>query len=329
MIIQRIMALKQEEKFELIKRNSAELITEEEIRKLLEEKKNPVTYCGYEVSGEVHLGHLVTITKLLDLQKAGFHVKVLFADWHTWLNKKGEWSFIHEMIKKWEKAFKALGLEKAEYVLGSSFQRTQAYIDDLLTLSLNTTVNRSLRSMQEVARDFEHATVSQMIYPLMQINDIKYLDVDLTEAGIEQRKIHALAREIMNKINFRKPLFVHTPLINSLQGPGKKMSSSVEGSLISVQDEEAEIKKKIAKAHCLEGVTENNPMLEITKLILFPHLNKIKIERDQKFGGDIEFNNYNELEKSFEEKELHPMDLKNAVARDLNKILAPMRKKLK
>src|SRR3989344_4831791 len=121
MIIQRIMALKQEEKFELIKRNSAELITEEEIKKL-------------------------------------------FADWHTWLNKKGEWSFIHEMIKKWEKAFKALGLEKAEYVLGSSFQRTQAYMDDLLTLSLNTTVNRSLRSMQEVARYFEHATVSQMIY---------------------------------------------------------------------------------------------------------------------------------------------------------------------
>src|SRR3989304_10247098 len=119
-------------KLGLIKRNSAEVIGEDKLKDILKLKK-PVTYCGYETSGPIHLGHLVTITKLLDLQKAGFHVKVLFADWHTYLNQKGDWSFIHEMIKKWEKAFKALGLEKAEYVLGSSFQRTQEYIDDLLT----------------------------------------------------------------------------------------------------------------------------------------------------------------------------------------------------
>ena len=66
-----------EEKLELIKRNCEEIINEDQLKELIN-KKNPVTYCGYETSGEIHLGHLVTITKLLDLEKAGFKVKVLF-----------------------------------------------------------------------------------------------------------------------------------------------------------------------------------------------------------------------------------------------------------
>ena len=83
---------------ELVKQNSAEIINEENIPKILKKKK-PIVYCGYETSGEIHLGHLVTITKLIDLAKAGFHVKVLFADWHTFLNQKGDWDFIEKQVK--------------------------------------------------------------------------------------------------------------------------------------------------------------------------------------------------------------------------------------
>ena len=34
----------------------------------MKKKKNPVVYCGYEPSGPLHLGHMVTITKLKDLK---------------------------------------------------------------------------------------------------------------------------------------------------------------------------------------------------------------------------------------------------------------------
>ena len=64
-------------RLELIKRNVIEVLNPENLQKLLKGKKKPVAYCGYEVSGEIHVGHLVTITKLMDLQKAGFHVKVM------------------------------------------------------------------------------------------------------------------------------------------------------------------------------------------------------------------------------------------------------------
>jgi len=306
---------------ELVKRNTAEVVTEQEIQTLLSEKKNPVAYCGYEPSGEIHLGHLVTITKLLDLQKAGFKIKILLADWHAWLNKKGGWDFIKHNCKMWKNEFRQAGLEKAEFVLGSGFQQEKDYVKDMLALAQHTTLNRALRSMQEVARDLENASVSQMIYPLMQVTDMKHLKVDVAQSGIEQRKIHMLGREQFQNIGYKTVSFVHTPLVNSLLGPGKKMSSSEQGSLISLRDSEQEISSKLKKAYCPEGVLENNPVLEISKLVVFPRVKEFTIERPEKFGGNAVFENYSELEKAFAEKTLHPADLKPAVARALAKIL--------
>ncbi len=314
------------DKLELIKRNTAEILNEDSIKEIIK-KKNPITYCGYETSGFLHLGHLVTITKLLDLEKAGFKVKVLLADWHTWLNKKGNWDFINEQVKVWKLGFKAAGLKDAEFITGTSFQKSPEYIEDIMKLAQKTTMNRALRSMQQVARDLDNAHVSQVIYPLMQIVDIKHLNIDLVESGLEQRKIHALGLELFDEINYKKPIFIHTPLINSLQGPGSKMSSSIPDSLISINDDESSIKKKISKSYCPEGIKEDNPILQITQLIIFPRIKLFEVKRPEKFGGDLSFNNYEELEKNFINKKLHPTDLKNSVSLYLSDILKPIREK--
>ena len=56
--------------FALATRNTVEVVTRDELVGLLEKPVKRV-YAGYEPSGEIHLGHLVTINKLMDLQKAG------------------------------------------------------------------------------------------------------------------------------------------------------------------------------------------------------------------------------------------------------------------
>ncbi len=323
---QKNISMDTEKRLELAKKNAAELVTEEEVRGILEEKRVPVTYCGYEPSGEFHLGHMVTGNKLIDLEKAGFNVKVLLADWHAWLNRKGDWEFIHGTAKEWEKQFKAFGLKDAEYVLGSSFQKKAEYMEDLLKLSHSSTINRALRSMQEIAREIETARVSQILYPLMQITDIKHLKVDLTEAGMEQRKIHMLGREIMQEIGCKKPSFVHTPLLSSLSGGKGKMSSSLPDSVVSSKDSEKEVEKKVGKAFCPEKRAEGNPVLEIAKLVVFPKTKEIEVKRDKKFGGNISFLSFPELENEFRKGSLHPMDLKKAIAGHLNEILQPLRK---
>lgn len=318
----------EQERIELVKRNTAEIIGEEKLKEVLS-KKRPITYCGYEPSGEIHLGHLVTITKLLDLQKAGFHVKVLLADWHAWLNRKGTWEQIHEVTKIWEKGFKAAGLTEAEYVLGSSFQRNLDYIDDIMKISLNITINRALRSMQQVARDIDNAKVSQVIYPFMQIEDIKALKIDLVHGGMEQRKIHMLGIEILPMLDYKVPVFVHTPLICSLKGPGSKMSSSDPDSMISIRDSDDVIRKKVNKAHCIEGEKDNNPVLQIAQLIIFPRIKAFEVKRPEKFGGDVSYDNYGDMEDDFVKKKLHPMDLKTSVAAYLIEIITPIRENFK
>lgn len=314
-------------KIELIKRNTLEIINEEIILDLLKKKKSPAIYCGYEPSGDIHLGHLVSMTKLLDLQKAGFKIKVLFADWHAYLNQKGDWKFIEAELKKWEKGFKAFGLTEVEFVKGSKIQRNFDYIDDVFNLALKNTINRGLRSMQTVARDIENAKISQVIYPLMQIADFKYLKIDGALGGIEQRKIHMLALESLKDIGYKQPFLIHHELIPSLKGPEHgKMSSSVKESMISISDSDKEIKDKISKAYCPEGDRNENPILSIIKLVIFPCYKNFMIERSEKFGGKIEFKTYADLEKTFSEKKIHPMDLKNACAKYLAEILGKIRK---
>ena len=313
-----------QEKFELIKRNTEEILGEGELKEILTKKKNPVVYCGYELSGPMHLGHFVTIIKLKDFEKAGFKVKILLADVHSFLNRKGTEEEIKKEVENWKKTIKAIGL-KAEIVLGSSFQFNKDYQLDIMKLAQKSTINRGLRSMQEIARDIQNATISQLIYPLMQVADIKHLKVDVAEGGLEQRKVHMIGKDMKEvlKYNF---VAVHTPLITSLKGPGQKMSRSIPGTGISVLDSPKIIAKTIQNAYCPEKIIEDNPILQIARLIIFPEINKFKIPRAEKFGGNLEFLNCAELEKAYVSGNLHPLDLKNAVTEYLEKIISPIRK---
>lgn len=309
---------------EIVKRNCVEIINEEKIKDFL---KKGVAYCGYEVSGEIHLGHLVTIMKLLDLQKSGVKIKILLADWHTWLNQKGDWEFINKQIKFWKKGISATGL-KAEFVTGSSFQKKSDYIEEVFRLAVKTNLNRGLKSMQQVARDIENAKIGQIIYPLMQVVDVKKLGVNFVVSGLEQRKIYMLGIDEGKEIELQDAVYLYTPLIPSLKGEGK-MSSSIEDSFISIRDSKVDIMRKINKAYCKQGDVVNNPVLAITKYILFPKFEKIKIKRKKEYGGDLNFNNYGSLEKSFEDGKIHAMDLKSSVCEYVEKIVAPIRKNWK
>ena len=83
------------------------------------------------------------------------------------------------------------------------------------------------------------------------------------------------------------------------------------------------------KAYCKVGDVANNPVLSIAKLIVFPKFEKIVVKRDKKFGGDINFKSYKQLEASFEAGKLHPADLKKTIAEYLEKVIAPIRKSWK
>ena len=306
--------------YELATRNTVEIVTGEALSAVLAQS-NKTVYAGYEPSGEIHLGHLVTINKLVDLQAAGFEVIVLLADLHAFLNRKGTMEKVRELAEYNQRCFEGLGLRNVRYTLGSDIQLNRDYELLLLQLSQQITLNRATRSMDEVGRQMDHPTVSQMIYPIMQMADIAMLGVDAAVGGIDQRKIHMLAREHLINFGYKAPVCIHTPILNGLDG--KKMSSS-QGNHISVADTEDEIRKKCQKAFCPPEIPEN-PVLQIFQYHIFPRLQKITIKRPEKFGGDRTFMSYVDLESSYGRGEVHPLDLKRSCGESLVEILAPVR----
>nr|6WRK_A Chain A, Tyrosine--tRNA ligase [Methanocaldococcus jannaschii DSM 2661] len=305
------------DEFEMIKRNTSEIISEEELREVLK-KDEKSAHIGFEPSGKIHLGHYLQIKKMIDLQNAGFDIIILLADLTAYLNQKGELDEIRKIGDYNKKVFEAMGL-KAKYVYGSEFQLDKDYTLNVYRLALKTTLKRARRSMELIAREDENPKVAEVIYPIMQVNHAHYRGVDVAVGGMEQRKIHMLARELLPK----KVVCIHNPVLTGLDGEGK-MSSS-KGNFIAVDDSPEEIRAKIKKAYCPAGVVEGNPIMEIAKYFLeYP----LTIKRPEKFGGDLTVNSYEELESLFKNKELHPMDLKNAVAEELIKILEPIRKRL-
>ncbi|WP_456466113.1 tyrosine--tRNA ligase [Methanopyrus sp.] len=315
-----------EDAWELVTRNAVEIVTEEELRRILEEKDEPVAYVGFEPSGDIHLGHKLVIDKMVDLQRAGFRVIILLADLHAYLNEKGSLEEVRELAEYNKRCFTALGLDpkRTEFVLGSEFQLEEDYALDVYRMARHTTMRRARRSMDMIARREENPPVSQAVYPLMQALDIVHLNVDLAVGGLEQRKIHMLARDVLPKLGYDAPTCLHTPIIHGLDGE-EKMSSS-KGNYIAVNDDPETIREKLRRAYCPAGEAEGNPVLEIYRYFIFREYDEVTIERPEKYGGDVTYTSYEELERDFVNEDLHPLDLKENAARYLAEILEPVRK---
>ena len=334
-----------ETKIDLVRRKPVEeIVTEDDLRRIFQTYERPKHYIGFEISGMVHLGTgLCTSIKLRDFIEAGIKPTVFLADYHSYINGKlgGDLEKIREVAKGYFKhSFVSLGLEegKVDFVLASDLYDSE-YWKTVLRISKDTTINRMLRCIAIMGRKESDSTSSAaVVYPAMQAADIFMLDVQIAHAGLDQRKVHMLARELAH--GYKKDFAaVHHHLLPGLQvshhagnPPAskedevleKKMSKSIPGSAIFIHDSEDEIKAKIKKAHCPEKVVEGNPIIEYAEYLVLRD-KKIRVERPAKFGGDIEIPDAAEMKKLFTEGKLHPVDLKNAVARELIELLRPSR----
>lgn len=347
-----------ETKIDLVKRKpTEEIVTEKDLREIFETYSHPKHYIGYEISGMVHLGSGLCVgLKIKDLLKAGCKPTIWLADYHSWVNDKlgGDLEKIRKVAEGYFKhAFISLGLteDQVQYPLATNLYDSD-YWKDVVKIMLDTTMKRMLRCLTIMGRkETDSISAGAALYPALQAADIFLLDVQIAHAGMDQRKVHMLARELAPKFK-KKFVALHTHLLPGLQGSGRmnwqgmqtgnqtenqtniddrveaevelKMSKSKPDSAIFIHDSEQEIKRKLSKAYCPERSVEANPVIEYAEYLILRD-NKMKIERPAKFGGDLEIPDSEELRKIYSDGKLHPMDLKNAVASELIKILKPVR----
>lgn len=332
-----------EERLALIKGVGEEIVTEEELIDLLETKKHFYAYDGFEPSGQVHIAQgilrAINVNKMI---KAGAIFNMLVADWHGWANNKlgGNLENIQTtgkyLIEVWR--LTGMDLNSVNFLWASEFVRNDEYWKMVMQIARNSTLKRIIRTAQIMGRsESDTLQASQILYPCMQCADIFWQKVDVTQLGMDQRKVNMLAREVGPKLFNTKPVVISHHMLLGLAPPkgnylsleekvmDMKMSKSNPDAAIFMTDSEKQIKRKIRQAYCPEAV-EDNPILEYARYFVFEREDSFKIERPSKFGGDIEFSTYGELETAFENKEVHPADLKEAVAFYLNKMVDPVRK---
>jgi len=333
-----------ETRINLIKRPpTEEIITEQELRQLLETNEHPQHYQGFEISGMLHLGNFILSGfKVNDFIKAGIKCQIYLADWHSFINSKmgGDWNKILTAAKYYEEGFKFF-CPGVKIVLGSElYHNNDEYWKNVIRFSKYMTMARTLRCMTIMGRnEKDKLDLAQFYYPPMQAVDVKEIGADMPHGGMDQRKAHVLAREVFPKMGWKKPVAVHHHLLMGIAEPVKleskdkleqviasKMSKSKPWTAIFIHDTEEQIKEKLQKAWCPPKQINMNPMLEIVKHVIFHAMKEFIVERPEKYGGNTTFGNYSEVEKEYAEENIHPQDLKNSVAIAISKIIEPVRK---
>ena len=341
------MKLSLDEKLILLKEVGEEIIEEEELREMIKwktEHKQPIyAYDGFEPSGNIHIAQgLLRAINVNKLIQAGIRFKFLVADWHAAANHKfgGDLDIIKKVGDFFIEVWKVcnMDLSKVEFIYASDMVKDPNYWELVLNIAINSSLNRVKRCTQIMGReDTDSLTASQILYPLMQAADIFYLPADICQLGLDQRKVNMLAREVAKKLNKPKPISLSHHMLMGLGKPPDtnltgidrtvklKMSKSDPDSAIFMLDSHGDIKRKINKAYCPPNQVAENPVLEYCKYIIFELIKSFKVERPSKYGGDIEYNTYEEMESDYAKGNLNPPDLKIAAIKYLNQLLEPVR----
>jgi len=336
-----------ETRLDYIRRVGEEIITERELRTLLETNDHPLAYDGFEPSGLAHLPFGVLRPILVDdLLKSGVRMRLWIADWFAWVNNKmgGDLDKIQEVGRYFVEVWKAAGVDmsKVEILWTSDAARNEEYWKKVVTVAQNSTLARAQRALTIAGRTTKEAVqTAQLFYPMMQVADIFWLDVDICQLGLDQRRANILAREVAEKMKWKKPVAVHHHMLIGLQGKkepegfdengdvdseiASKMSKSKPETSIFVHDSTEDIQRKINGAYCPPKVLAGNALIEYSRYIVFRKMKSMKIERPSKYGGNIEFFSQEELEASYSSGGLHPADLKRGVSSSLDTIIAPIR----
>lgn len=353
-----------EEKFNLITRNLEEVLTEEELKALIDSGIPLRHYIGFEISGKPHLGSgLALMYKIKDFVDAGVNCTIFIADWHTWINKKldGQFETIHRLGRDFWKESMIAGYlcvggnpDDLNFVQGTDLYKDRPdFWATVIEVSQNTSLARMQRSITIAGKkEGESVDFAILLYPAMQAADIFTMQINLAHAGMDQRKAHVIAKDVAMQIKTNalkdkngkqiKPVALHTHLLMGLAKPSiwpipeekteeiktaLKMSKSIPGSAVFIFDSPNEIKEKVNDAFCPEGEVGYNPVLDWSKhLIFYEEDGSLTIIRKEEHGGNVTYTSYEDLEKDYVDKKLHPMDLKMAVSEWLISKLEPARK---
>jgi tyrosyl-tRNA synthetase len=239
----------------IVKRGISEIISEDELKKKLQNKKKLTVKFGADpTASDLHLGHTVVLQKLKQFQDAGHEIIFLIGDFTARIGDPSGRSVLRapmteEQIAKnaktyTDQVFKILDKSKTKVVYNSSWLN-KIGVSGLIELTSKYTVARMLERDDFSKRYKSNSPISilEFLYPLIQGYDSVHLKADVELGGNDQKFNLLIGRELQRDYSQEPQVVITMPILEGLDGE-KKMSKSYN-NYIGINENPNEIFGKI------------------------------------------------------------------------------------
>ena len=284
-------------------RGVSEIIVREEFIRLLQEGKPLRLKMGFDPSRpDIHLGHVVGLRKLRQLQELGHEVILIVGDWTAQIGDPSGQSATRPVLTHEEvvanaesymrQFFKVVDRERTQAVWQSEWFG-KFTLADVIRLTGRFTVAQFL-DRDDFARRFEAhrpIAITELLYPLMQAYDSVVINADVEFGGTDQKFNLLVGRELQEMMGQRRQQCFLMPILVGTDGV-QKMSKSL-GNYIGVEDPPNDMYGKVMSLP--DGLVAG----------YFEYLTDVPDE-------ELE-----EMRRTLEEDSVNPMELKKRLAGEI------------
>ena len=284
-------------------RGVSEIMVEEEFIRLLQKGKPLRLKMGFDPSRpDIHLGHVVGLRKLRQLQELGHHLILIVGDWTAQIGDPSGQSVTRPMLTHDEVVANAESYMRQFFTVVDK-ERTQAVwqsewfgkfsLADVIGLTGRFTVAQFLDRDDFASRFQAHKpiAITELLYPLLQAYDSVAIRADVEFGGTDQKFNLLVGRQLQQMMGQRPQQCFLMPILVGTEGV-QKMSKSLD-NYIGVEDHPNDMYGKVMSV-------PDNVMVEY-----FEYLTDVPDEE------------LHEMRRSLGEGSVNPMELKKRLAREI------------
>ena len=296
-----------DEQINFITAKSIDFISTDALKEKLQRAKKSgkglrIKYGADPSAPDIHLGHVVGLNKLRDLQDLGHTVVFIIGDFTGMIGdpsgrSKTRNPLTEEQVQEnaqsyKDQVFKILDPNKTEIRFNSEWCSSMKF-DEVIKLSSHITVAQMLARDDFAKRYSNNQPISmvEFIYPLVQAYDSVMVNSDIELGGTDQLFNLLLGRELQKTFGQEQQCILTLPLIEGLDGT-QKMSKSLN-NYVGISESAKEIYGKI---------------MSIPDNLMWKYFSYVTVYKE---------NHINQIRESVETGDMHPREAKDLLAKSI------------
>lgn len=292
-----------ESQLELIKRGTAEIISEEDLTAKLKQNRPLNIKAGFDPTApDLHLGHTVVLQKMKHFQELGHNVTFLIGDFTGMIGDPTGKSETRKPLTKEqvlanaetykEQVFKILDPEKTKICFNSAWLEPLT-MKETLSLMAKFTVARIIErdDFQKRYKTGEPIGMHEFMYPIMQGFDSVQMNADIELGGTDQKFNLLVGRDLLRQYGRQAQVAITMPIIEGLDGV-QKMSKSL-GNYVGISESPKDMFGKL---------------MSITDELMFRYYTLL---------SDMSLKDIEKMKRDIENDDFHPMTAKKNLAKEI------------